>query len=198
MALKKKKKDTSMYDSEGSYIDFDEIETFRGDPDIKYSHPLLVMEQIRRCNKVSSEEKKKGWEERKEDRSGNIVSIKTHPDTRKEYAECVMAFYDLIFGYIEADVDAEKEIGELFGELDQLKETYVKMEEESWQQIPIHVRRPDSDWMDRWDHLPNTLNYDHIFGEKYLQLSVDVYRKIYRAMMRLLHRMGYFTAELRK
>jgi len=190
---KKKKRD----DYSDDEFDIDDIDTYRGEPDLKYSHELIVMEQLRRCLKAGSQEMKKGWEERKSDRMGGIISIKTHPDTRKEFGECVNSLKNVMKGHIDPDPNnAKGNIEKLYGELDKLKEHLIEEEEKAWGEIPDNVKRYGSNWMDRWDHINGTLNYDHIYGEKYLQESVAVYRRILEAIIALLHAMGYFKADL--
>jgi len=178
-------------------FEIEDVESYRGEPEKKYSHELLVMEQYRRCLKSGSQEMRKGWEERKTDKTGMAISIKIHPDTRKEFAECVITLKNLLVGNIVADEDAEKEIKKLLEELDALLKKYVDLEEREWQKIPLAMKHPGSKWLNRWEHLIGTLNFDYVYGEKYLQESVGVYRRILEAMGLLLHRMGYFKAELR-
>lgn len=178
-------------------FEFEDADLYRGEPDLKYSHELLVMEQIRRCLKAGSQEMKKGWEERKVDRMGNTMTIKTHPDTRKEYAECVDSLVDIMMGFIIPDpIHAKEDIEKLYQELKRVESYYINLEQESWNKIPNNIKKYGSNWADRWDHIDGTLNYDHIYGEKYLQQSISIYRKIFQSIMSLLHRMGYFKAEL--
>ncbi len=192
MVFKKKKKQIS---NQEENFDIEDIENWRGEPDLKFSYELLIMEQYRRTSKAGSQEMKKGWEERKESQTGSTVSIKVHPDTRKEFGECMNTLKNMMIGNIVADSKAKGNIKGLYDELLKLKGKYIEMEEKAWQEVPEHVRRYGSKWVDRWEHIKDTLNYDHIFGEYYLQESVEVYRRILEEITLLLHRMGYFKGE---
>jgi len=181
--------------SEEVDFDIEDVENYRGEPDLKYSQELLVMEQYRRCLKSGSQEMKKGSEEVKRDRIGNVMVVKINSDTRKEFGECVNTLKNLMIGDITADKISKVNIPNLYKELEELKEKYINLEEEDWKKIPEHIKRPGSPWADRWDHLPGTLNLEHYYGEKYLQGSVEVYRRILEEIGLLLYRMGYFRAE---
>jgi hypothetical protein len=188
MAFKKK----AMFDSD---IEIEDIDTWRGEPDLNYSHELLVMEQYRRCLKAGSQEMKKGWEERKVDKAGSVASIKTHPDTRKEFGECIECLKNAMIGHIQDNPDIVKKIKDLFDEKEKLLNKYIALENEEWEKIPANIKYPSSNWMDRWEHIPNTLNFDHIFGEKYLQESVGIYRRLLEEITLLMHRTGYFKGQ---
>lgn len=172
--------------------EIEDVETYRGEPEKKYSHELLVMEQLRRTLKAASQEMRRGWEERKINRSGQTASIKVHPDTRKEFASHVESLKNILQGYVLDDKETKKAIENLYQELKELEKNFKEQEDNAWNNIPIFMKRPTSGWIDRWEHIPNTLNYDHIYGEKYLQLSVDIYRRILEEIILLLHKMDYF------
>lgn len=176
--------------------DFDEqVEEYRGEPEKKYSHEVLVMEQYRTCLHAGSQEMRKGWEERKISRTGEVMSIKTHPDTRKEFAECVITMKMLLIGYIEEDEESNLKIQNLFIDLENLYKKFMELEQWEWDKIPAIWKHPSSNWQNRWEHINRTLNYDYVYGEKYLQDSILIYRKILEEITKLMHKMGYFKGE---
>lgn len=176
--------------------DIEDPETYRGETDLRYSHELLVMEQIRRTQKALNQEMKKGWEERKVDKFDNTMSIKTYPDTRKEVGECIETLKNIMLGFISRFPEVLKKINDYYKEVEDLEQHFVDLEEEEWNKIPAHIQRAGSNWIDRWQHVSKTLNYDHLFGEKYLQQSVSIHRKIFEEIIQLLHRLGYFKGEI--
>jgi len=177
-----------------SNFEIEDEEMYLPEPEMKYSHELLVMEQLRSTLKSLSQEMKKGFEERKLNQVGGLISIKVTPDTRKEAAERVKTLKNIMVGYIEDDKDAHTKIKDLFKQLEDLEDKYIKLEEEAWKKIPEHIKHPNSNWSDRWDHIVGTLNFDHYFGEKYLQESIIIYREILEEIIVLLHNMEYFKA----
>jgi hypothetical protein len=190
MVYKKKKREIFDPDS----IEIEDPENYMGEPDLKYSQELLVMEQVRRYSKAASQEMKKGWEERKIDKFGMASSIKTHPDTRKELAACVNTLKNLLVGFLREDKQSFDAVEALYKELEELKAKYIEMEQEAWEKIPNNIKHPSSNWVDRWEHIDNALNFDYIYGEKYLQQTIPIYRRLFEELYFLIHKMGYFKA----
>ena len=125
-------------------VDIEDPENYRGGVELKFSHEMLVMEQYRRIQKSLSQEMKKGYEETKQDRTGNILSVKHYPDTRKEAGESIETLKNIMIGDVKADKITKESMPELFNELKELEKKYVKLEQDAWDSIPPHYKKPNS------------------------------------------------------
>lgn len=192
MPFPKKNKPVESYDEDFEIID---PENWQGEEDIRYSHELLVMEQLRRTLKTLSQEMKKGYEEQKTDRIGNLVSSTMHPDTRREAAEAIETLKNVMVGYITDDEDSDAEIRKLLKDLKEIEDYYIKEEQKAWDSIQPHIKAPGSSWNNRWEHVNGALNYDYVYGEVFLQQSIKIWRQILERIVYLMHKMDYFRAK---
>lgn len=182
------KKETFDLDS----IEIEDVENYRGEPDLKFSHEGLVMEQYRRTLIAASEEMKPGWIERKLDKTGQVL-FKIHPDTRKTFAECVKTLKGLLIG--DLNKDAREKVNALLEKVEERRQYYISLEKKEWESIPEQVKRFNSNWKDRWIHLEGRMNPDKYYYEFFLEESVELYRKVLEELEKYLWLTEYFQGK---
>ena len=117
-----------------------------------------------------------------------------HPDTRLQFFECIKTLKGLLVR--DMDKDARAEVKEIVDSIDELKQSYIDMEQEAWDEIHPNIRKNNSAWQNRWTHIKGTLNTDMPWYEKWLQESLPIYRELLERLEIALNWLQYFKATL--
>lgn len=174
--------------SEGDFVTWKQGE--------ELSNERLIMEQMRRVMEAGSQDMTKGWVERRVDKFGDTFIYKIHSDTRLKFGECVLTLKNKMIKYIRQHPKYETKINQLFQELTSLKIKFQVLEQLEWEKISANVKKDiPSKWLNRWEHIDGQLNFDYIFGETFLQESVEIYRKIFEEIESLLNDLDYLKTK---
>lgn len=172
-------------------IEIGDVESYSNNNDSGFSHQGLVMTAMRKALENGSKEMKAGWIQNKYDKNGNM--IRTYiDDSRKAFIESVESCLDVM----ECDMDEEaiKDIKVLLDNLEKRKVQLNKDEDDEWSKLHPVIRSKLNE--QGKGNIQGYFNKDKIYYQMYLEESVKVYRKVFRALSKLTFRKDFYKAEI--
>jgi hypothetical protein len=168
-------------------IEIGDVEDYSTPQDKAFSHQVLIMTTMKKALENGAREMRAGWYQLKQDKNGNVLRTPIE-DTRKTFIEsvrtCEMA--------IESDIDdiARIELDELHNNEEDVKDYYLKLEEDEWKSLHQVTRRKLSDVGKTSIH--GKFNIEKKYYQDYLEDLVDIYREIFKALTRLTKRLDFY------
>lgn len=166
-------------------IQFTNMDTWHGGSKYGLSFKQIVLQHINRCVINSSKEMIKGFWETRRDKWGNEIRS-YHPDTRHEFINTIETLKNILLPNI--DEKAEKELKQCYGKINETKVSFINFEKKSYMNLSHSSKQ-------KIVYMEGCLNQDGIYYHQFINLEVDVYRKIFEILIELAGRLNFFEEE---
>jgi len=171
-------------------IQIADVEDFRGEKDVAFSHQQLVMRAMNKCLEAGCKEMRAGYFNEKQDTRGNIIRVYVE-DTRKSFIECV----ETLEMIMECDLDeeAQKKILKIKNKLDETYKNLCKLEEKDWNECSFKIKKYR--WMNGIYYRKGYLNVKLPYYQDYIEEQVVASREIVKELSKLTQRLNYYQEE---
>jgi len=170
-----------------SDIEIADVENYRGDKFQVFNHQILVMEALRKANEAGSHELRSGWFNEKMDSRGNVVTAYIE-DTRKKFIECVKT--SICVMTCDFDDEAKTFIESCENELEESRDELLKEQWDWYSGLP-----PKLKMMWNGKIIKPFFNVELGWFLKYIELEVECYREILKALHSLTKRLDFYQEE---
>ena len=171
-------------------LEIGDVEEFRSDKFQQFSHQALIMMTMNKCIESGCHELREGWWNEKMDRSGNIVRSYIE-DTRAKFIESVKTLLTLMS--CDLDEEGEKLIKKLLGELQGEKNKLLAGQWEWYNHLsPLFKQNITQKYGELF---PIAFHTSFGWWQKYVELELETYRKIFSELNKLTARLDFYQAE---
>jgi hypothetical protein len=167
-----------------------DVENFQYNKDEVFSHQTLVMSTMKRVLEFGAHELVEGVMETNVDNKGNIKQV-YREDTRKRFVESIKCC--MMVMCCDFDTDAEKEIGNLIGEIGTKKKYWLEQEQGWFKKLsPIKQKEIQETEVTYFGvAFAKDSPYEKLFFEEELR----IYREVFVQLTLLTKRLDFYTSE---
>jgi len=164
-------------------VTIENVEDFRGEGDMKFSHQALVMKAMNKAIELGSKELKEGYiNQSQTDNKGNLKPIYTE-DTRRTFIESVKTCEMVMI--CDYDEDAITNI-------DKIHKRIIDKRIELLKQQQNFYESRNFDFKKKYPTDFSYFNMDFPYYNFYLESQIDFYREIFAELSLLTKRIGFY------
>ena len=164
-------------------VTIENVEDFRGEGDMKFSHQALVMKAMNKAIELGSKELKEGFiDQSQTDNKGNTKPIYSE-DTRRTFIEAVKTCEMVMV--CDYDEDAITNINKIHKKI-------VDKRKELLQQQQNFYESRNFDFKKKYPTDFNYFNMDFPYYNFFLEKQIDYYREIFAELSLLTKRIGFY------
>jgi len=178
---------------EENNIDVIDVENYSsgGNQNRSFSHSEIVMRSVGKCIEAGSKEMREGYYNTKRDRLGNSINI-YNMDTRLEFIESIETLKMVLAR--DYDEDMEKQLKVLDEGLNKCFNDLCNKEKADWN--TLNYIEKEKLKKDGYRFIEGIIQDKSFYYNYYLEKKVEVYRKIFSELSKLIKRLDDYQEEL--
>ena len=170
-------------------FEIQDVEEYRHEKDLEFSHQSLVMQSMRKVLELASKELREGFWNRKQDRAGNTVSTYSE-DTRSAFIESVKTC--LMIMACDIDETAKGKIEGIQKDLEDKRKELLNQEETDWNNFSQGMKQ--AFFNKDLGFNKGYFNANKPYYKSYMEFMIQAHRNIFAELSRLTSRLDFFKS----